>query len=53
MKTHEVIETAKKFSRPFRVTNGKKFRLSDLDPGDTGELTSKTSRARRRRCKPA
>jgi PPK2 family polyphosphate:nucleotide phosphotransferase len=40
MKTHEVIETAKKFSRPFRVTNGKKFRLSDLDPGDTGELTS-------------
>jgi hypothetical protein len=40
MKTSEVIEAAQRFSKPYRVTNGKKFRLSDIDPGDTGELTS-------------
>ncbi len=27
-----------KLSRPFRVENGKKFRLKDYDPGDTGGL---------------
>ena len=27
-----------KLSRPFRVENGKKFRLKDHDPGDTGGL---------------
>jgi hypothetical protein len=26
------------FSRPYRVTNGRKFRLKDVDPGDTGGL---------------
>ena len=40
MKTSEVIETGKRFSRPYRVTEGKKFRLKDADPKDTGELTS-------------
>ena len=40
MKTSEVIETAKRFSKPYRVTEGKKFRLKDRDPKDTGELTS-------------
>src|SRR5262245_43617285 len=40
MKTSEVIETAKRFSRPYRVAEGKKFRLKDVDPKDTGELTS-------------
>jgi hypothetical protein len=40
MKTSEVIETGKRFSRPYRVTEGKKFRLKDVDPKDTGELTS-------------
>jgi PPK2 family polyphosphate:nucleotide phosphotransferase len=29
------------FSRPYRVTNGKKFRLRDVDPGDTGGLEDK------------
>ncbi len=24
--------------RPYRVTSGKKFRLADFDPADTGEL---------------
>ncbi len=40
MKTKEVIEAARRLSRPYRVTNGKKFRLKDVDPGDTGELKS-------------
>ncbi len=40
MKTKQVIESARRFSKPFRVTNGKKFRLKDVDPGDTGELKS-------------
>ena len=38
MKTNEVIEAAQRFSKPYRVTNGKKFRLKDVDPGDTGDL---------------
>ena len=28
------------FSAPYRLTDGKKFRLKDIDPEDTGELTS-------------
>jgi PPK2 family polyphosphate:nucleotide phosphotransferase len=40
MKTSEVIEAARKFSKPYRVSDGKKFRLADVDPRDTGELTS-------------
>ena len=40
MKTSEVIENAKRFSKPYRVLEGKKFRLKDVDPKDTGELTS-------------
>jgi len=31
---------AKKFSRPYRVEQGKKFRLKDYDPADTGKLHS-------------
>jgi PPK2 family polyphosphate:nucleotide phosphotransferase len=40
MKTHKLIEAVRRFSRPYRVTNGKKFRLADVDPGDTGDLKS-------------
>jgi PPK2 family polyphosphate:nucleotide phosphotransferase len=40
MKTNEVIENAKQFSKPYRVTEGKKFRLKDVNPSDTGKLTS-------------
>src|SRR4029450_5100954 len=29
------------FAKPYRVTNGKKFRLKDYDPGDSGPLESK------------
>ncbi|MGH9538714.1 MAG: polyphosphate kinase 2 family protein [Terriglobales bacterium] len=31
---------AKKFSQPYRVEDGKKFRLKDYDPGDTAKLHS-------------
>ncbi len=27
--------TAEKFARPYRVDNGKRFRLKDFDPADT------------------
>ena len=40
MKTKKVIQAAHKLSKPYRVTSGKKFRLKDIDPGDTGELKS-------------
>src|SRR5882724_1681299 len=40
MKTKRVIEAAHRLSKPYRVRNGKKFRLKDVDPGDTGELKS-------------
>ncbi|MGO8836912.1 MAG: polyphosphate kinase 2 family protein [Limisphaerales bacterium] len=34
MKTKEIIKKARKFAKPFRVTDGKKFRLKDFDPGE-------------------
>ncbi len=40
MKTKEIIKRARKFAAPFRITNGEKFRLKDVDPGDTLKLTS-------------
>jgi PPK2 family polyphosphate:nucleotide phosphotransferase len=35
------MSKASGFSRPYRVTNGRKFRLKDVDPGDTGGLEDK------------
>jgi PPK2 family polyphosphate:nucleotide phosphotransferase len=32
---------AGKLAKPYRVTDGKKFRLKDFDPADTGKLRSK------------
>ncbi len=32
---------AGKLAKPYRVENGKKFRLKDFDPGDTGPVKSK------------
>jgi PPK2 family polyphosphate:nucleotide phosphotransferase len=40
MKTDELIKRARHFCKPYRVTNGKKFRLKDVDPGDTQDLKS-------------
>ncbi|HZL98941.1 MAG TPA: polyphosphate kinase 2 family protein [Planctomycetota bacterium] len=38
MKLSTLIKRARKFSRPFRVTDGKRFRLKHIDPRDTGGL---------------
>ena len=40
MKTEEIIERSQKIIAPYRVTSGKKFRLKDVDPDDTGKSTS-------------
>ena len=32
---------ATKLAKPYRVEDGKKFRLKDYDPGDTGRLRSR------------
>src|SRR5258708_5978514 len=40
MKRSEIIERSRKFVGPYCVTNSKKFRLKDVDPNDTGEVTS-------------
>jgi PPK2 family polyphosphate:nucleotide phosphotransferase len=40
MKTKEVIERARNFAKPFRVTDGEGFRLKDFDPGDTLDFDS-------------
>jgi PPK2 family polyphosphate:nucleotide phosphotransferase len=40
MKKKEIIERSRRFIAPYRVTDGKKFRLKDIDPNDTGEATS-------------
>lgn len=40
MEIKELIKRARKVSKPFRVTDGKKFRLKDIDPGDTLKFTS-------------
>ena len=38
MKTKKLIRRAGELAAPFRVTNGEKFRLKDVDPGDTQDL---------------
>jgi len=40
MKTKNVIKESRNLSKPYRVTNGKRFRLKDWDPGDTMGLQS-------------
>jgi PPK2 family polyphosphate:nucleotide phosphotransferase len=35
MTEKQIIKTARKLAKPFRVTHGGKFRLKDVDPGDT------------------
>ena len=34
----DLIEQARRLSRPYRVEHGKRFRLKDVDPGDRGGL---------------
>lgn len=40
MKPKQVLQAARKLSKPYRVTDGKKFRLKDVDPGDTRDFNS-------------
>jgi len=40
MKPKTFLKQAHELSAPYRVTQGAKFRLSDFDPGDTGDLES-------------
>jgi PPK2 family polyphosphate:nucleotide phosphotransferase len=40
MKKKEIIERSQQFIEPYLVTEGKKFRLKDIDPDDTGTATS-------------
>ena len=35
MNTDKLIKKARKFAKPFRITNGKQFRMKDVDPSDT------------------
>jgi PPK2 family polyphosphate:nucleotide phosphotransferase len=39
------MSRAGRLARAFRVTDGRKFRLKDVDPGDTGEVKSKQQAA--------
>ena len=38
MPRKDVLDAIRKYTDPFRVTNGKDFRLKDFDPGDTRGL---------------
>jgi PPK2 family polyphosphate:nucleotide phosphotransferase len=40
MKTPRIVKVSHELSRQYRVTDGKKFRLKDVDPGDIGDLKS-------------
>jgi PPK2 family polyphosphate:nucleotide phosphotransferase len=40
MKKKEFIKRARKISKPFRITDGKGFKLKHIDPGDTLNLKS-------------
>ena len=46
MKTKEIIKRAHEFTKPFRVTKGKNFRLKDIDPNDTLDFTKEADKAR-------
>src|SRR5204862_2747633 len=37
----ETIKAARQLAKPFCITNGSKFRLKDIDPGDTLDFTDK------------
>ena len=40
MKKSEIIDRSTKFAEPYSITNGKKFRLKDVDPADMGKASS-------------
>jgi PPK2 family polyphosphate:nucleotide phosphotransferase len=38
MKLQKIVKVSRGFSVPYRVTDGRRFRLEDIDPRDTGAL---------------
>jgi PPK2 family polyphosphate:nucleotide phosphotransferase len=40
MPRKQILKAIESFIAPYRVTNGKRFRLKDVDPGDTHHLAS-------------
>ena len=40
MKKDDILRKSKKITKPFRINDGKKFRLKDIDPDDTLHLKS-------------
>jgi PPK2 family polyphosphate:nucleotide phosphotransferase len=38
VKLGDIVKRARKLSEPYRVSNGKRFRLRDFDPSDSGKL---------------
>ncbi len=38
MTTNRIIKMARSFAEPYRIADGRKFRLKDVDPHDTGRL---------------
>ena len=45
MARKEILDRIEKYVHPFRITNGKRFRLKNFDPGDTCGLTLAKSEA--------
>ena len=41
MKSQKILQAARKLSKPYRITDGKKFHLKDVDPGDTRGFDSR------------
>ena len=41
MKIKKLIKEAAQIAKPYRITNGEKFRLKDYDPADTGGMEDK------------
>jgi len=40
MELKEIIKRSREFSEPYKITDGSKFKLKDVDPDDTGGLGS-------------
>ena len=38
MSNNKQLEKIRKLIKPYRITDGKKFKLKDIDPGDTGDF---------------
>lgn len=46
MKTKQIIKAASELAKPFRVSNGKNFRLKDVDPDDTLDFTKDADKSK-------